>query len=208
MPPPTTIYLVRHGHIVNRDEVFHGRLPGFPLSEEGRTQAAAAAAFLSEQPISAVYHSPMERARQTAEIIQAAFLPPQPLLQESPLLHEIYSPYDGRPWPEMAARDWDFYTGSTPEYEQPADIVNRMLAFLQRMRRLHTGGHVVGVTHADPLAFIWLWVLQEEAHVDNRRRLRELGLQDEYPATASISIFTFESTAPGEVPAYEYIRPY
>ncbi|MDX1663256.1 MAG: histidine phosphatase family protein [Candidatus Promineifilaceae bacterium] len=208
MSSPTVIYLVRHGHIVNVDEVFHGRLPGFRLSEEGRAQAAAAAAFLSERPITAIYHSPMERARQTAEIVQEHFPPPRPSLNETPLLNEIFSPFDGRPWTEMAARDWDFYTGSAPEYEQPADIVNRMLAFLQRVRRLHTGEHVVGVTHADPLAFIWMWVLQQDVHVDNRRRLLEWGLQDEYPATASISIFTFESTAPGELPDSEYVRPY
>lgn len=207
MPPVTTISLVRHGHIVNRDDVFHGRLPGFPLSEQGKEEAAAAASYLREKPVVAIYTSPMQRARQTAEIIQAAFNPAPPL-QVEPLLNEIYSPFDGHPRTEMAARDWDFYTGTDAEYEQPEQILGRILAFLQRMRRRHAGEYVVGVTHADPLAFLWMWALGVPLSVDLRKELDRYGLPDDYPATASISTFRFETVDLEEQPQHEYIRPY
>lgn len=207
MPAPTTISLVRHGHIVNRDDVFHGRLPGFPLSQQGEKEAAAAAAYLQDRPVVLIYTSPMLRARQTAEIIQSAFNPPPPI-QVEPLLNEIYSPFDGYPRAKMAARDWDFYTGTDVEYEQPADILGRMLAFLQRMRRRHTEEHVVGVTHADPLAFLWMWVLEVPLSVDLRKELDRYGLPDDYPATASVSTFRFTTANLEERPAHEYTRPY
>jgi broad specificity phosphatase PhoE len=150
----------------------------------------------------------MQRSRQTAEIIQAAFDHPPPL-QLEPLLNEIYTPFDGYPRAALAARDWDFYTGTAVEYEQPDEILGRMLAFLQRVRRRHYGEHVVGVTHADPLAFLWMWVLGAPLSLTVRKELdRYGGPPDGYPATASISTFFFDTIDLEERPAYEYTRPY
>lgn len=207
MPSPTTISVVRHGHIVNERGVFHGRLPGFPLSEEGVAQAQAAAGALLDDPIAAIFTSPMLRARQTAQILQES-RPERPPVQEEPRLNEVYTPFDGCPKAELDARDWDLYTGVDPQYEQPQTILNRVLAFLHRVRRLYTGQYVVGVTHADLLAFLWLWVLEQPVNVDNRRRLRDFGLVDAYPATASVSTFVFSTLDPDERPQHRYARPY
>jgi broad specificity phosphatase PhoE len=203
----TTVHLVRHGHIVNREEVFHGRLPGFPLSDKGREQAQAAAEYLSDRPIVAIYSSPMLRTRQTATIIQEA-LDPQPAVHVEPLLHEIYSPYDGRPHEEMEALKWDFYSDVTEEYEQPADILERVRAFFRKMRQEHPGQQTVGVTHADPLAFVWMWASAQQLTVEGRYGLGAVGVTDSYPATASISTFTFQSEDANEVPRVTYHRPY
>ncbi len=203
----TTIYLVRHGHIVNPEDVFHGRLPGFPLSDKGREQAQAAAQYLSDRPIVAIYSSPMLRTRQTAAIIQEA-LDPRPPLEIEPLLHEVYSPYDGWSHEEMEARKWDFYSDVADEYEQPADILQRIRAFFWKMRQEHSGQHTVGVTHADPLAFIWMWASAQPLTVEGRYGLGAVGVTDHYPATASISTFTFRSQDPDEVPQVSYHRPY
>ncbi len=207
MSSPTTISVVRHGHIINERGVFHGRLPGFPLSEEGVSQAQAAAGALLDDPIAVIFTSPMLRARQTAHILQEA-RPEQPALQEEPRLNEVYTPFDGRPKAELNARDWDLYTGADPQYEQPQTVLNRVLAFLHRVRRLYAGQYVVGVTHADLLAFLWLWVLRQPVTVDNRRRLDELGLPVAYPETASVSTFIFKTLDPEERPQYNYTRPY
>ena len=207
MPTPTTISVVRHGHIVNERGVFHGRLPGFPLSEEGVSQAHAAAGALLDDPIAVIFTSPMLRARQTARILQEA-RPERPPVQEESRLNEVYTPFDGHPKTELDARDWDLYTGVDPEYEQPQTVLNRVLAFLHRVRRLYAGQYVVGVTHADLLAFLWLWVFQQQVTVDNRRRLDEFGLSAAYPETASVSTFTFKTLDPEERPQYNYVRPY
>jgi broad specificity phosphatase PhoE len=210
MPASTTISFVRHGDFENPDGVYHGRLPGFPLSEQGRREAEAVAAALASnkrEPVAAIYTSPMLRTQQTAAIIEAALEPPPPV-QEISLLNEINSPFDGSPRHEMDARDWDFYTGTSFPYEQPQDVLQRVLSFIQRMRRQHAGEHVVAVTHADPLAFLWLWLFDEELSVDNRKRLDDFGLPVSYPETASISQLRFRSQAIDEKPRHSYRRPY
>jgi broad specificity phosphatase PhoE len=207
MNSAVTIYLVRHGQVENPGEIFYGRLPGCPGSEAGRAQEAAAAGYLKDRPISAIYSSPQLRARQTAAIIGNEFSPALPL-HVTPLLNEIRSPYDGRSQEEMSARGWDFYTEAGTGYEQPQDVLERLLTFIKQVRRERGGQEVVGVTHADPLAFLWLWIFGRPASVENRKRLDEFGLADDYPATASVSKLVFEENEDGERPRFEYVRPY
>lgn len=207
----TIISFVRHGQFENPDGVYHGRLPGFPLSQEGRHEVEALAEALvadEDQPVSTIYTSPMLRTRETAAIIQAAVDPPPPPLQVISLLNEIHSPFDGSPREQMDARDWDFYTGTSFPYEQPQDVLQRVLSFIQRARRLHDGEHVVAVSHADPIAFLWLWLFDEEPSVQNRKRLKDFGLPVSYPETASISTLRFRLVAIEEKPGHSYRRPY
>lgn len=69
--PATVLYLVRHGETAwNRT----GRLQGsrdLPLNEVGRRQAAALAERFRSRSISAVFSSPLRRARETAGAILA-----------------------------------------------------------------------------------------------------------------------------------------
>jgi broad specificity phosphatase PhoE len=210
MPASTTISFVRHGEFENPDSLYHGRLPGFPLSDRGREEVEAVGAVLAareDEPIVVIYTSPQLRTRQTAEIIQAGLQPPPPI-QEISLLDEIRSPFDGSPREQMEERGWDFYTGTSFPYEQPQDVLQRVLSFIQRMRRLHTNQHVVAVTHADPIAFLWLWLAGEEPAVDKRKRLDEFGMAVHYPQTASLTRLRFRSVSPDERPQYEYQRPF
>ncbi|WP_308193852.1 histidine phosphatase family protein [Microbacterium sp. SS28] len=70
------LYLVRHGE---HQDAEHGLVDG-PLSPRGRRQASLIADRLSGVPLDAVWHSPLERAAQTARAV-AERLPsvsPQP----------------------------------------------------------------------------------------------------------------------------------
>lgn len=62
----TTVHLLRHGEVHNPERVLYGRLPGFGLSELGQRQAQVAGAYLAELPVTVLFCSPLERARQTA----------------------------------------------------------------------------------------------------------------------------------------------
>src|SRR5256885_3718877 len=65
--PPTTILLVRHGQTPTTGRVLPGRKAGLHLSDDGRKQAEAAAARVGRlERVSAIYASPLERARETA----------------------------------------------------------------------------------------------------------------------------------------------
>lgn len=73
--PAAQLHLVRHGEVFNPDEVLYGRLPNFGLSDLGKRMAAAAANDLAvrARPVSAIYTSPLQRARESGEPIVAAF---------------------------------------------------------------------------------------------------------------------------------------
>jgi len=65
----TTFFLIRHGLNDSIGNWIAGRMAGVHLNPEGRAQADKLADHLAHMPIAAVYTSPMERARETAEPI-------------------------------------------------------------------------------------------------------------------------------------------
>jgi len=205
MPIETRLSFVRHGRVHNPRQLFYGRLPRFGLGEGGREEARAAARFLRAVPLAAVFSSPLLRARQTAaELLRGR----EPLrLNLSRLLLEVKTPYQGRSAKEVRARADDVYTGAGPGYEQPADVLARVLRFVARTRRRFPGAHVAAVTHGDPIAFLALWAGGREITPANKLRLAPLGITGGYPATGSVTTLVFASDDPGERPALEHRRP-
>ncbi len=78
--PQVSLTLIRHG------QPAAGRDPA--LTDRGRQQAAAAAAWLKDQAIGTIYHSTMQRASQTAAII-AETLPDAPLIADERLCEGV-----------------------------------------------------------------------------------------------------------------------
>src|SRR5438128_11501716 len=65
-----TLLFIRHGQTTwNVEHRLPGQLPGVILNDTGRKQAARLADALHILPINAIISSPLERARDTAEII-------------------------------------------------------------------------------------------------------------------------------------------
>lgn len=210
MTQPTVIHLVRHGEVHNPAGVLYARLPGFRLSARGQQQARAAGEALRARPLAALFSSPQQRAQETAALIAAARGGCD--VRVEPLIDEIHTPHQGRPLAEMEAAGWDLYTGIPAGYERPADILRRTQAFISRVRAEHAGQEVAAVTHGDVITFMILWasgVQVDGADPGDRFELLvRLGLPEVYPATASISTFTYASAAPDAVPAFSYLRPY
>lgn len=64
---PTTVILIRHGHTATTGKVLPGRAKGLHLDDRGRAQAEVVAEHIGRlKGVSAIYTSPMERARETA----------------------------------------------------------------------------------------------------------------------------------------------
>jgi broad specificity phosphatase PhoE len=193
---PTHISLVRHGQVANPANIYYGRLPGFALSAEGEAQALAAGRYLRPLGVNAIYHSPMLRARQTATLISSQLEKSiTPRVHED--LSEVYSRYDGTANAEMARIDWDLYSSAGQPYERPADVIARVISFLRWAQATHQGEHVVGVTHGDLVAFALVWVCGLAIEPATRRLLERFGIPESYPATGSVTTFTFgEQIAP------------
>ena len=71
----TTVHLMRHGEVFNPEGVLYGRLPGYRLSDLGRTMAMTVADHLktNDHDIVHLVASPLERAQETAAPIAEAF---------------------------------------------------------------------------------------------------------------------------------------
>jgi probable phosphoglycerate mutase len=205
MQEKTSISLVRHGQVYNPRNIFYGRLPRFRLSREGVRQARAVGQALEGQQISALFSSPLLRARQTAGEIISFF--PGLELQLSRLLLEIHSPWDGKPSAVVDRRRGDIYTGSDSRFEQPRDVALRVRRFFDRVLKTHRGEKVAAVTHGDVVAFAVLWASRAEVSARCKAGLVEYGVTDGYPATGSITTFLYNSDSVDDPPQVRYIRP-
>src|SRR5207253_8830585 len=67
----TVFHLLRHGEHGLLGRVLAGRMPGVGMTERGRAEIAAAAERLAGEKIAALYSSPLQRTRETAEIVAA-----------------------------------------------------------------------------------------------------------------------------------------
>lgn len=82
----TLIHLIRHASYDLLGRVLAGRTEGHGLNAVGREEAARVAAVLSARTLAAIATSPLQRARETAEIIAA---PHRLEVLEVPGLNEI-----------------------------------------------------------------------------------------------------------------------
>lgn len=201
-----TVHLIRHGEVHNPQHVMYGRLPGYRISQRGRQQAMAAAQWLQARPLAAVYASPMQRAQETAAIL-AAQSGDLPVTIDERLI-EVHTPWEGHPLLELLRRNWDLYSDSGPEYEQPEDIARRGHAFLADMRRAWPDGEVAAVSHGDVIVFAMVLAAGLVPAVDQKDMLSQLGVTDDYVETASINSFRWRTADPDELPTFSYLRPW
>jgi len=204
MSPETTVWLVRHGYVHNPNKIIYGRLPRFRLSERGLEEARAAGRMMSEMTLHAAYSSPLLRARQTAREILVFH--PQLRLRQSPFLNEVFTAFEGKPSQVGDSRRDDYYTGVGPPYEQPADIVHRVLAFFENARRRHAGKNVLAVTHGDIIIFTILWAQGLALSAENKVNPHAFGFKG-YPATGSLTAFIFRTDSQDELPEVRYTQP-
>ncbi len=146
--------VVRHGETDwSRERRFTGSRD-VPLNERGRRQSEAAALKLAPLAIAAVYASPLERSRATAEMIAK---PHHLSVQIDPAFREMaFGEWEGLTRAELARRvpaadeTWE----RTPHLAAPAggerlsDVVVRVGEGLARVAPAHAGQNVVLVTHA------------------------------------------------------------
>lgn len=104
----TRIILVRHGETDwNQTRRFQGRTD-IPLNQEGKNQAHALALALKDEPITAIYSSPLVRAIETAHLIRV-FHPSVPLFKEEGLTEMDLGEFDGMEAGDWAAQYQDFF---------------------------------------------------------------------------------------------------
>jgi probable phosphoglycerate mutase len=154
-PKPTTLVLVRHAVTPQTGPILSGRTPGIELSDLGHEQAAATAERLKDVPVAAVYASPIDRTRQTAEHIAAHHELPVRVLDG--VIEADYGEWTGGQLADLAKTDlWKVVQRSPsrarfPDGESIAEMQTRTVAALEALVADHPGETIVVVSHADPI---------------------------------------------------------
>jgi broad specificity phosphatase PhoE len=154
-----TVILVRHAE----SEGNVGRMiqgwTDMRLTETGVRQARSVARRLAAEPIVAVYSSPLERARQTADSVAAAL--GLDVIEEPDLRERNYGQAQGLTWADAAARwplgeasyhrDWAM---AVPEVEPLARLRRRAVGVMNAILDRHVDETVVCVSHGGTLVQI------------------------------------------------------
>ncbi len=155
--PADRICLVRHGEVHNPDHVVYADLPGFGLSELGRRQAAATGRHLAASPVGRLVTSPLERARETADLIAAA-TGAQVTVDERLTEWHLSARWAGLAWDDLpVARpgEVEAYLAHPEDLEfspEPlADLAERMRDALIELAAATPRGDLVAVSHQDPV---------------------------------------------------------
>lgn len=153
------IIVIRHGQsTANASGVWQGQLE-FPLSKEGRHQAAETGRALKQVEISGIYASPLSRAFDTAQIIarEAGF--PEEVVPVPGLMERHGGVLQGRTWTDQETNNPEFAREflALPEEERWAfagaetdeEILSRFEeAFSEILSRHPSGdGSIVVVSH-------------------------------------------------------------
>jgi broad specificity phosphatase PhoE len=148
----TVFYLLRHGEpaVLGR---LNGRLPGVGLSAKGRVEIAAQAGRLAGEKIEAIYASPMQRTRETTEILADRLAVPVHYRED--VIEIDYGEWTGLTFDEIRQDErWQMWARSrgiaaVPGGESWRRVQERVVGALFDVRRLHPDDSVVIVSHGD-----------------------------------------------------------
>lgn len=153
-------FLVRHGQSTfNVEGRLPSQLPNVPLTDEGRRQAHEAAVALAGLRLSAIISSPLERARETAEIIARGWA--LPVREEPRLMDTEMGRWAGRKISDVSKEDpgWAQFVAHPTEppegVEGFAQVRDRIVPVIEELRAdVTVGDDVVVVAHADVIKLI------------------------------------------------------
>ena len=148
--------MVRHGKTPSTGKLLPGRAKGLHLSDTGIQEANEVAQRLSKlKNVTAIYASPLERARETAA--PTAKLLKQKVIIEKGLLECEFGDWTGKELSKlMKLPEWSTVqrapsTFRFPNGESFTQMQTRMTSTLDALRVKHSGGTVICFSHADPI---------------------------------------------------------
>ncbi len=187
----TYIFLIRHGENewVESGKLA-GRTPEVHLNEKGHQQSAALADRLANQPITAIYSSPLVRCIETAQpLAQQLGLP----VREEPGLLEVdYGEWRGGELKELSQKpEWQLVQMYPSGFRFPGgetlrEVQSRVVATLERLRTEHAGEAIALFAHGDILRTTLAWYLGAPLDLFQRIVIN----------TASVSLLAFHRFGP------------
>ena len=165
------LFLIRHAESVANAQ---GRWQGhadFPLSEHGERQAEKVAEAIKAAGLElpAIYSSPLQRARATADAIAKAT--GADITEWDALKEFDVGAFSGRTLEEIRAENANWVSGfektrdwhQVPGAETPADRAKRALGVIEHLLNVHPdGSEVICVTHGGIMQFFLAAILETE----------------------------------------------
>lgn len=151
---------MRHGLVENPANVIYGALPGFGLSKVGRKEVADRAKELAKYPYTKIICSPLQRTKETAQIVQETAFPNLAIETDERLIEWVYvsQGLTREEWQAKYPKLRETYKGdvySLPtevdgkHYESFAEMEERIQAFIDEYKQ--TGGLILAISHGDPV---------------------------------------------------------
>ncbi|MCL9666701.1 histidine phosphatase family protein [Curtobacterium albidum] len=150
---PGELVLVRHGETEWSKSGQHTGRTDIPLTENGIEQAKRAGRYLADRTFALALSSPLQRARDTAELVG---VDPEP---DEDLYEWDYGAYEGLTTPQIKVKrhgPWDLWTDGVPAGDTPgenaAEVRVRVERVLNRVRPvLAEGDDAIVVAHGHVL---------------------------------------------------------
>lgn len=180
------LIFLRHGQAKNNVERrLAGRSLGVPLTKTGIQQVKDIAKFLKKMKITSIYSSPIERAKQTAEIVATHCSLDYKI--DDRLIELDMGKFTGKPYDEIFASHGNvflkFYDGDVEiannGVETFMEVKKRIFDIIQYVNKEHNGENVLLVTHMDPI----------KAVLSNVLSLKPESIFELIVANASLTIF-------------------
>ncbi|BAU94839.1 phosphoglycerate mutase [Corynebacterium suranareeae] len=154
----TIVHLVRHGEVYNPEKILYGRMPGYHLSSRGRSQAARTAASFEGHDVTYLAASPLQRVQETSEpFVKVTGLE---LITDDDLL-EAGNRFEGLRTKGWRSQLWNpvrwplMINPTLPSWgEHYTDILERMMAAVERARVAAKGHEAILVTHQLPIVCV------------------------------------------------------
>ncbi len=147
--------LIRHGHNDVVGRTLAGRKSGIHLNATGKDQAEKLVERLSEVPIQAIFSSPMERTRETAEPLA------RNLGLEIGIMEDIteidFGEWAGRSFEDLENdpewRHFNTFRSGTriPGGELMVEVQNRMVTSIEKLRKEFPDKVIALFSHGDPI---------------------------------------------------------
>jgi uncharacterized phosphatase len=152
----------------------------------GRAQAAELGRMLRDQGLARIVHSPLERARETATLINQQLAVPATLIPDYELRESEFSRYlQGVPFWQIPVRRplWLVHKarrGLLPGDEPLEEIGGRLVRVIHRLADEHPDQVSALVSHRDTIQAAWV-MLEQRAHSErelDRKSIDKAGMLD------------------------------
>jgi broad specificity phosphatase PhoE len=156
-------HLLRHGEHGLLGRALAGRMPGVGMTERGRAEIAAQAERLAGEKIAAIYASPLQRTRETAEIVAERL--GLPIGFRDDLIELDFGEWTGATFDSIRADPrWQAWStqrslATIPGGESMRAVQQRVVAAIVELNERHLDETVVLVSHGDVIRSALVFLL-------------------------------------------------